>query len=218
MELRQSLLDFHQNATIGVSENLVIKVRDAMRIFEIEIAVTPRREVTLEPSEPGERINPPGRKRGNGREKPLQLTPPHIRPVYQSDWDDVGFNENTAMMIEPLGTDGSNEQVDLYEFRVNMDNTPLKNESKQKRFDSDQHSVLSNQFLYTNVLVGLALLLEDLKNDKNESPDIDAPRESIEERVESVSRAIASFIPAILSLNSIAVDTEDQLEGLEEIG
>ena len=50
-------------------------------------------------------------------------------------------------------------------FRINMDNTPLLNEIKQRRFD-DQAA--RNQFMYGNVLVGLSLLLQD--KEKGEQP------------------------------------------------
>jgi len=43
-------------------------------------------------------------------------------------------------------------------FRINMDNTPLLNEIKQRRLDDVP---ARNQFMYGNVLIGLALLLQD---------------------------------------------------------
>ena len=160
---------------------------------------------------------PPGKGNGRERERPMEMAPPKIRRVYSEDWEDLNFDGNTAMKVESLGPSASDENTEIYEFKINMDNIPLKNESKHKRLTKEQQSLLSEQFLYANVLIGLSLLLEDEKTNKSESPDSDTLTETIEERIDSVSRTLAPFIPALVSLGSGDLESDDHLEGLEGI-
>ena len=67
------------------------------------------------------------------------------------------------MKVEPIGYSGEDDSIEIYVFKVNMDNTPLLNEIKQKRFDE---TVARNQFLYANVLIGLSLLLQEKQENK----------------------------------------------------
>jgi hypothetical protein len=107
--------------------------------------------------------------------------------------------------------------MELYNFKVNMDNTPLLNEIKQKRMD-DQSA--RSQFLYANVLVGLALLLEHKR--KSESQPLNGREDqmmpTIEDRVEITCRAMAPFLLALTSLGSQDLSDLEQIDGLEEAG
>lgn len=212
------IMDFPEQVEVGKELTFITKVQDSMRMFEIPIIIEPLPADNLKSKESGDRQDPPSKRKGNEREKPMEVAPPTIRRVYAEEWDKLGFDEFTAMKIDSLGPAEDDDHTELYEFRINMDNTPLKFESKQKRLSNDQYNLLRDQFVYTNVLIGLSLLLEDKKSTKNESPDSDIPSEKIEDRVDSVCRAIAPFIPAVLSLGSGDIESDSHFEGLEEIG
>ena len=211
-------MGFPEEAEVGKKINYLARVKDSMRSFEIPIHITPSAEVHRKGGGSGDGINPPGKRRGNEREKSMEMALPNIKRIYREDWDRVGFDEFTSMKVESLGPTGADENTEIYEFMVNMDNTPLKNESKQKRLTEEQHRLVCEQFLYGNVLIGLSLLLEDKKTNKNGSPDSDVPIENIEERIESVCRAMAPFIPALVSLGSAELELDNHFEGLEEVG
>jgi hypothetical protein len=121
------------------------------------------------------------------------------------------------MKIETIGY-SDDEAAEFYEFKVNMDNTPLESEAKQKRLSRESTKLLREQFLYGNVLVGLSLLLDEKRSKKSKDTDGDAPAETIEERVERTCRALAPFMPALISLGTSDLDTDDAIEGLEETG
>ena len=140
-----------------------------------------------------------------------------IKRVYRNQWDAEGFDEFTAMKVESIGY-SEDERAELYEFKVNMDNTPLKNESKQKRFDDSQHKLLSEQFLYANVLIGLSLLLDTKRNGLQTEREGEIPQETVEDRIGRTCRALAPFLPALISLGSGDLEGDDQIEGLEETG
>lgn len=144
----------------------------------------------------------PSNQQGADRETPRKLATPKMDPVYRDRWEKFGFDEFTAMKMDIEYDDADNE---IPWFRINMDNTPLLNEVKLRRLD-DQNA--RNQFMYGNVLVGLSLLLQD--QEKDEEP-LDAKQTSVEDRIETICRALAPFM---LSLTTLA--TEDLLD-LEQV-
>ena len=89
------------------------------------------------------------------------------------------------MAVESLGYT-EDESAEFYEFKVNMDNVAVVNESKRKGLGPEQDRLLREQFLYANVLIGLSLLLENRKgrgNGVEENVDV---VETVEERIERV--------------------------------
>jgi hypothetical protein len=114
------------------------------------------------------------------------------------------------MRVEVTGYEGE-EENEVYEFKVNMDNTPLLNEIKQRRLDDVP---ARNQFLYGNVLVGLSMLLQDKqsagspKNGNGELPPTEA-------RIEATCRALAPFMLALTSLGLEDLLNVEEVEGLE---
>ncbi len=210
------MVDLPHTASVDDEIGFIARTHDAHRLFEnrIKVIVKPKAE---KHSGGGGGRKPPKEKEGADRERPSELESPNIKRVYRDQWEAEGFDEFTAMKIESLGyTDDENSE--LYEFKVNMENTPLESEAKLKRLSADATSLLREQFLYANVLVGLSLLLEDKRAIKTEKLDDDTPVETIEERVERTCRALAPFIPALISLGSSDLETDDAVEGLEETG
>ena len=195
----------------------IARIHDSIRKFENRIAIEIGPSVKYQQSSSRKRKEPPSRDKGDARERPMEVAPPSIIRVYRDRWDGEGFDEFTAMKVTSIGYT-NDEKAEVYEFRINMDNTPLVNESKQKRFDQDQHRLLCEQFLYANVLVGLSLLLEDTTAKKKNLGEGDTPKELIEDRIERICRALAPFVPALISLGSGDLESDEKVEGLGEIG
>ena len=207
------MVDLPGGASINDEIEFVARTHDAHRLFENHIKVTVKPKAEKANGGGGER-KPPKKNDGEDRERPSELESPAIKRIYREQWDSEGFDEFTAMKIEPIGY-SDDEAAELYEFKVNMDNMPLENEAKQKRLTGDATNLLREQFLYANVLVGLSLLLEDKRNKNSKENDADAASETIEERVERTCRAMAPFMPALISLGTTDLDAEDTVEGLE---
>ena len=121
------------------------------------------------------------------------------------------------MEVETIGYEGENDNTELYVFKINMDNTPLLNEIKQKRLDI---GLARNQFLYANVLVGLSLLLhsKQTRDRGSENSDDNGSIVAIEKQISDTCRALAPFLLAMTSLGTADVGELEQIEGLEEVG
>ena len=177
-------------------------------------------EVTIQPSTDkhtggsGQR-QPPADNEDLKRERPSMLKPPKIKRVYRSDWEIEGFDEFSAMEVRPLGL-SENEVSELYEFKVNMNNAGLESEAKLKRMSNDATELLRKQFLYANVLIGLSMLLDDKRASKNEILYDDELDKNIEDRIKETCRALAPFIPALVSLGSGNLENDDAIDGLED--
>ena len=208
------MVDLPSGASVGDEIEFIARTHDAHRLFENHIQVTIQPKAEKHTGGGGER-KPPKNKDGAERERPSELESPNIKRVYRDDWENEGFDEFTAMKIESLGY-SDDETSEFYEFKVNMDNMPLESEAKLKRLSKEATALLREQFMYANVLIGLSMILEDKRAKKTENPDEDAPSETIEERVEATCRALAPFVPALISLGSSDLDTDDVVEGLEE--
>ena len=210
------MLDFPDEAEVGARMAFIARVSGTFRTFEnqIIICVNPRAEYTEGGS--GNR-KPPTKDNGKQRERPMEVAPPRIKRICRDDWESENFDELTAMRLESLGYT-EDESAELYEFKVNMDNTPLLNEGKQKRLDEDGFRLLSEQFLYANVLVGLSMLLADKKTEEKSKDDTGESKETVEECIGRTCDALAPFIPALVSLGAIDLDLDDQVEGLEYVG
>jgi hypothetical protein len=148
----------------------------------------------------------PDERQGNDRERPRQLSTPRIDPVYRDRWEAHQFDEFTAMKMD-VEYDAENNEIPV--FRINMDNTPLLNEIKQRRFDDGP---ARNQFMYGNVLVGLSLLLQD--KDKGEQP-ADAVQTKVEDHIEATCRALAPFMLSLTMLAREDLSDVEQVDGLE---
>ena len=69
---------------------------------------------------------------GDRRESLLRRTSNRLPGAMEAQKS--AFDEFTAMRVEVAGYDGE-EENEVYEFKINMDNTPLLNEIKQRRLD-----------------------------------------------------------------------------------
>jgi hypothetical protein len=192
---------------VGDVLSFVARTKDTRGEFENKIEVTVR--PWAEHRKGGGKKNdkkPPAKTHGNDRERPRELATPKIDPVYRDRWEAMKFDENTAMKMEIEYDAGENE---VPVFRINMDNTPLLNEIKQRRLDDGP---ARNQFMYANVLVGLSILLQD--KDKDEQPP-DVVQLKTEDRIEITCRALAPFMLSLTSLGQEELSEGDRYDGLE---
>lgn len=149
----------------------------------------------------------PNNQEGKDREKPRQLATPKMDLVYRDRWEAMKFDENTAMKV---GVEYDAEENEIPVFQINMDNTPLLNEIKQRRLDDESSR---NQFVYGNVLVGLSLLLQDKQ--KGELPP-EATQMKVEDRIEQMCRALAPFMLSLTMLGQQDLSIQgEQIDGLE---
>ncbi len=208
------MVDLPSGASLGDEIEFIAGTHDAHRLFENHINVTVQPKAEKHTGGGGER-KPPKDKDGAERERPSELESPNIKRAYREKWDAEGFDEFTAMKIESLGY-SDDETSEFYEFKVNMDNMPLESEAKLKRLSKEATALLREQFMYANVLIDLSMILEDKRTKKLETTDDDTPLDITEDRVERTCRALAPFIPALISLGSSDLDADDVVEGLEE--
>lgn len=192
--------------------NLRFETRDPFNAFlnEAQILVTDAAEKRDTP--PGPPRIPGERKKGRGEKGPSTLSPPEIQKVYRHEWESHGFTEQTALEVKTIGYE--DDESEIRRFLVNMDNGALLNEAAQKRLSIE---LARNQFLYGNVLVGLALLVDDQQRPVNPSAESEIEtHKTIETSIACVTRALAPFILAIASLGAVDLGEGLQVDGLEE--
>ena len=210
------MLELPRDVEVGDEIEFIAEAKDVLRAYQNRGKITVLAEAEARPGGRGSR-NPPNTESGPQRERPSEVAPPRIRRVYRGDWDAEGFDEFTAMKVQSIGY-SSDESSELYEFKVNMDNTPLENEGKQKRLDDSQYKFLREQFLYANVLIGLSLLLDAKRDGARENRGDDSRHESVEERIDRTCCALAPFLPTLVSLGMVDFEANDYIEGMEDTG
>jgi hypothetical protein len=196
-------------------------VNDPSRIAPFENRFTIEVKEAIEPSgKPGPRRDPPSEKEGQGREMPSGIRIPNISLLYEADWlnQTPPFDQYTALRIKHAGqqdpSEDNSKNPDIYDFFINMDNLYLKSELKGKgKVDPE---VIRAQFKYGLVLVGLALLQQDIQHRKSqgvkeadEEAEGNGHIENVESRIEKVSKALAPIIvPMIDSLGALDLESD----------
>lgn len=149
---------------------------------------------------------------GGGGEQPAGIDMPEVVEVPQDRWSEQGFDEKSACKI-------LQESDGTYTFYVNVDNLYLLHEVK---YGGDDPALMKAKFKYGNVLVGLALVQDDnLRNsDKGESDSQSGTNGngslSVEERVESTTRALGPFL--IPMINYLGALSEDDIPSVGSAG
>jgi hypothetical protein len=207
----------HGSATVMVSLPEDIEVGDVLTLAAVtsdsRATFKNRIEVTVRPwaehhkgGGTRKKDKTPKNEQGKDRERPRQLSTPKMDRVYRDRWEKFKFDEFTAMNMDVEYNSAENE---IPVFRINMDNTPLLNEIKQRRLNDE---AARNQFMYANVLVGLALLLQD--NEKDEQAP-DSVQVKVEDRIDSMCRALAPFLLSLTTLGQQDLSTAEHVDGLE---
>lgn len=136
---------------------------------------------------------------------------PHIELVHENDkyWNKYKFSFDTAchVMSDPNPNEGGKLE---HSFYINADNIALKTEMK---YGKQNPKMLEAKFKYGNVLLGLAMLHDDEKVNKNghrrgdrDSENGQPEREPVQETIRRVSQAMAPIMLPMI----------DQLSGLDE--
>jgi hypothetical protein len=160
------------------------------------------------------RRKPPSKESGDDRTATSGISLPKIMEVHEAQWPAQSpvFNKYTALRIKDAGTQESDEAKTVYDFFINMDNFYLKSEIKVAKGEAD---LVRKRFIYGNVLIGLAMLHQaeldkKLRQDRaeaNEEEDETSAEPNIEDRVASVTSAIAPvLLPMIESLGAIDLE------------
>lgn len=194
-------------------------------VFEYEATVTD--ETLLEPfknrliiqvgpaqkTEPGEgeRKKPPTSEDGDKREKPEGISLPDIKEVYEQDWEKRKHNFDKYAALEIVQEEAAmednveNGHNAVYSFWINMDNIYYKTELKASKLASE---ILKARYIFSLVLIGMALIQEDIKKDinkkkvKERSDEDESP--TLEDTVFSTTAALSPILlPLIDTLGSI---------------
>jgi len=139
----------------------------------------------------GERRKPPLQENGEEREQPSGLNLPDIREVRHDKWESHNFDKYSALRV-----DGGDEEG--FTFWVNMDNIYLHSEIKSQA--SIEPKLLEARYMYSLVLIGLALLKPDSETKKEE----DYEEITIFDKISDFTKAISPVIlPMISSLGDL---------------
>ena len=165
-----------------------------------------------------DRREPPSKKEGGDRESSSGIQLPNIIRVEEKDWQNYSppFDKYTGMRVLNAGSLGNDDEESaaslVYDFYINMDNLYLKAELKATKSEPE---LVRAQFTYGMVLVGLALIQQDIVDQKKESHENEeaendrANGAGIERKVEEFCCAIAPVIvPMINSLGSLSLEDE----------
>ncbi len=158
------------------------------------------------------RRKPPSEKDGDQRETQTKVAMPEIHEVHEYDWDKrkQKFDKFSALEIvqETADIDESGEfKAPVYSFWINMDNIFLKTEIKSSKADPE---ILKARYIYGLVLIGLALIQEDMRREKirktAEEKESEEDNEiTLEQQVYQTSSAIAPvLLPLIESLGGLS--------------
>jgi hypothetical protein len=212
-----------------------IELPDAVKVGDVLTAVcTVNDDVLLDPfvniarltiKEQGKRASG-----GNGKRRKKQgtgtqqgaapeagLQDPMIYRVAQSEWAKHSFDKHSACkVIQDYASLGDDDEPDPT-FYVNVDNIYLRTDMKTATQDP---KVMEDKFVYANVLVGLALLQQEVEAEKQHpavQDDATDGRSTVEERVLQTTQALAPFLlPMIDQLGNLASAEVD--ESLGEAG
>ncbi|MGA2806128.1 MAG: hypothetical protein ABSF89_17370 [Acidimicrobiales bacterium] len=157
----------------------------------------------------------------SGGSSTLEL--PKVVEVTEELWVQHGFSELTALKVINAGqTAGEVEDTDIgatdvYDFFVNVDNKFLRITQKESKQDP---KLLKAKFVYSLVLIGLALIQEDRTirpadrdNDESDSDERDNKDEggggTLERSVDVTTRAVAPILLPMLELIG-ALDSSEE--------
>jgi hypothetical protein len=137
----------------------------------------------------GTRIKPPSRGKGNNSSNG-QLALPNVIEVRSHEWEKYEFEKDYGLKVIDSGENG-------YDFYINIDNIHLLTEKKANNLVDVK--LLEARYKYGMVLIGLALLREDLNLEDNSEKEIDKF-----ELIIQITRAISPvLLPMISGLSEL---------------
>jgi len=133
-----------------------------------------------------------------------KLSLPEVIPVKENQWDTHDFTEDVVLRVVRSPGEDDRDQLDFY---VNVDNRHLK--TTQKNATKDTNLVLlERQFMYANVLIGMALLnAAESGTNPVDGEDRDGDESGIEDRIRRLTAALAPVIlPMVDVLSSLRIE------------
>lgn len=145
--------------------------------------------------------------RGQGdRGGNTNLALPAVKPVKEIEWETHKFTENDVLRVVRTPGDDDRDQLDFY---INVDNKHLKSTQKNAKKDANL-VLLERQFIYANVLIGMALLNDEKRVPRPEEEDDDETEQDAkgtEDRIRRITAALAPIIlPMVDVLSSLSLD------------
>jgi hypothetical protein len=145
---------------------------------------------------------------GNGvRGTTGSLALPEVKRVHEDEWHRLSFHtftEDTALAIVRADDDDH----DVFDFYVNVDNKYVRAVQKESK---ENPRLLEEKFVYSMVLVGLALILDDHNSKRpvnGDNKNNAGTEESIERFVARVTTTLAPVIlPMIDVVGSLSLDS-----------
>jgi len=209
-------IKFSDSCKVGEKIEFLAVVTDTTRLEPFEnhfsIVLQKAMESTGHKGERGERQKPPKDESGDEREMPGGIDIPKPIPVEQGNWENMGFDQFTALKIKDSGERGAavagQQEVVVYDFYINTDNVHLKRFLKAELKPGVDDKVAKTRFELGMMLVALALMHQDRMSRATtdaQSENLEAePKESIDERVARVTSALAPFLlPMIDALGAL---------------
>jgi hypothetical protein len=205
------------NTKVGDSLRFKSVVSDPTLLnpFENEFVLNIKTHAVIQPGGESKPRPSPTTQKGEEREIATGISLPNIVLVEESMWSsqNPAFDKYTSLRIgvsdEVGGNNGDNSQTqDIYDFKINMDNVFLKSDLK---VGGDEVEMIRARWKYGLVLIGLALLHDDIQAKKREKEDEESDEEfageTIEERVAGFTRAVAPvLLPMISSLGALELE------------
>lgn len=145
-----------------------------------------------------------GTDRSEGNRSSGGIALPDRIPVKRDDefWKKYHFNDQTACKVIEDAGEGDQSRFTFY---INVDNIFLRTDMKE---GEGNVALQQTKFIWANVLVGLALIhaWKQRQKDRNDLAGADDAGETLPDRVERTTRALAPFLIPMI----------DQLGGLSE--
>ena len=132
------------------------------------------------------------------------LSLPDVVPVKEREWATHNFNENDVLRVVRTPGDDDRDRIDFF---VNVDNKHLKTAQKNAKKDTNL-VLLERQFMYANVLIGMALLnAEDARLRPAEADESREDGPGTEDRIRELTAALAPVIlPMVDVLSSLSIE------------
>jgi hypothetical protein len=164
-----------------------------------KIVITPSVPPSPGPTRP---VKPPSGIPGDERDAPLGIDFPRIIKVRQTEWEQQEPKMDQFSACVPVqGESEADPDAQVYDFKVNVDNIYLRTEIKES---DDPPAILEARFIYGSVLVGLAVIKDELTT-MGKLPTSDTEEgEPVEVKVAQTTRAVAPFLlPMIKALGTL---------------
>jgi len=208
---------FPETCKVGDKLRFIAVVNDATQAesFENNFSIL-LQKATEASGGKGDRQRPPKEDDGEDREMPGGLELPECIRVTEEQWNTYNFDKYTALVIKDNGKGADSQTSEsvkvIYDFFLNADNVHLQRFLKYELRSGDDNRVAKSRFELGMLLTGLAIAYQDSLDRKHETAQDEAGetilKESVEQRVASVTRAFAPFLlPMIDALGALDSDS-----------